>query len=56
MGAPNEVQHPRDRSLAVPVHANLRGVTEPEQRRFGPTTPSVDVGSVQPSFGVYQFF
>lgn len=42
--------------LAVPVHAGLRGVTEPEQARFGPTTPTVDTGSLQPSFGVYQFF
>jgi hypothetical protein len=42
--------------LAVPVQDGLRGVTEPEQARFGPVTPRADVGTVQPSFGVYQFF
>jgi hypothetical protein len=42
--------------LAVPLHANLRGVSEPEQAQLGPTTPPVDLGSLQPSFGVYQFF
>ena len=42
--------------LAVPLHANFRGVSEAEQARFGPATPAVNVGSLQPSFGVYQFF
>lgn len=42
--------------LAVPVHTNLRAVTYPSDRRFGPTTPTADLGSVQPSVGVYQFF
>ena len=42
--------------LAVPVHASLRAVREPDQARFGPVTPLADVGAVQPSFGVFQFF
>ncbi len=42
--------------LAVPVHASQRAVREPDQARFGPVTPEADVGSVQPSFGVFQFF
>jgi hypothetical protein len=42
--------------LAVPVVANLRPVREAEQARFGPTTPDVDRGAPQASFGVYQFF
>ena len=42
--------------FAVPVHADFPVVTEPEQGRFGPVTPVADVGSLQPSFGVYQFF
>jgi Surface antigen variable number repeat/Omp85 superfamily domain len=42
--------------FAMPIHAGLRGVTEAEQGRFGPATPRAEVGSVQPSFGVYQFF
>jgi hypothetical protein len=42
--------------LAVPVQANLRGVSEAEQARFGPTTPTVEIGAPQLSLGVYQFF
>ncbi len=42
--------------LAIPIGSNLRGVSETEQARFGPTTPVADIGSLQPSFGVYQFF
>lgn len=41
--------------LAVPIHSTLRGVSEGEPS-FGPATPRVDLGSIQPSFGVYQFF
>ena len=37
-------------------HADLHAVREAEQGRFGPTTPAVDLGSIQPSLGVYQFF
>lgn len=42
--------------LAVPVHASLRPVREPDQARFGPVTPEAAIGSLQPSFGVFQFF
>jgi len=42
--------------LAVPIHASLRPVTEPEQTRFGPTTPPIELGTPQASFGVFQFF
>ena len=42
--------------LAVPVHASLRAVREPDQARFGPVTPEAAVGRVQPSVGVFQFF
>ena len=42
--------------LAVPLHANLRGVSQPSPTRFGATTPPVDLNSLQLSFGVYQFF
>ncbi len=41
--------------LAIPLHSNMRRVDEAE-RRFGPVTPHPDLGSVQPSFGVFQFF
>jgi hypothetical protein len=42
--------------LAVPVQASLRAVSETEQAKLGPTTPSVNLGAPQASFGVYQFF
>jgi hypothetical protein len=42
--------------LAVPLQATFRGVTEAEQRRFGPVTPPAEIGSLQPSVGVFQFF
>lgn len=42
--------------LAVPLYADIRGVEPTEQGRFGPVTPRANVGSVQPSLGVYQFF
>ncbi|HEY8077118.1 MAG TPA: POTRA domain-containing protein [Labilithrix sp.] len=42
--------------LAVPLGTTLRGVSEAEQARFGPATPNADVGAVQLSLGVYQFF
>ncbi len=42
--------------IAVPLHADLRGVDAAEQARLGPVTPAVDIGSIQPSLGVYQFF
>ncbi len=42
--------------VALPVHAEARAVREPDQGRFGPVTPVADVGSAQPSFGVFQFF
>jgi hypothetical protein len=42
--------------LAVPVQSSLRAVREAEQAKLGPTTPSVNLGAPQASFGVYQFF
>jgi hypothetical protein len=42
--------------LAIPVHANQRPVSAGEEARLGPVTPLPDIGSLQPSFGVYQFF
>jgi hypothetical protein len=42
--------------LAVPLSETFRSVSEAEQARFGPVTPTVDIGTLQPSFGVYQFF
>lgn len=42
--------------LAIPLHADVDRVREPDQARFGPVTPAADVGSLQPSVGVYQFF
>jgi hypothetical protein len=42
--------------FAVPVYADLAPVRAPDQARFGPVTPAVDVGTVQPNFGVFQFF
>ncbi len=42
--------------FAVPVTGNAREVGEGEMGRFGPTTPTPETGTVQPSFGVYQFF
>jgi hypothetical protein len=42
--------------IAFPLGSSLRAVTEAEQSRFGPATRSVDLGSVQLSLGVYQFF
>jgi hypothetical protein len=42
--------------FAVPVAGNLRDVGEGEMGRFGPTTPAPKTGTVQPSFGVFQFF
>ncbi|MBX3225504.1 MAG: hypothetical protein KF795_33670 [Labilithrix sp.] len=42
--------------LAVPLHADLRPVGAGDQPRLGPVTPRADVGSLQPSFGVFQFF
>lgn len=42
--------------LAIPLAASLGGVSLAEEARFGPATPAAEVGSVQPSFGVYQFF
>ena len=41
--------------LAVPIHSSIRGVSE-DEHRFGPATPPVALGSIQPSFGVFQFF
>jgi len=42
--------------LAVPLHADLRTVSGADSGRDGPTTPAAERGSLQPSFGVYQFF
>jgi hypothetical protein len=42
--------------FAVPVYADVTAVRAPDQARFGPVTPTVGVGSVQPNFGVFQFF
>ncbi len=42
--------------LAVPLYEDLRPVGPADQARFGPVTPPADLGSVQPSVGVYQFF
>jgi hypothetical protein len=42
--------------LAIPVHADLQPVGALDQERLGPITPTADIGSLQPSFGVYQFF
>jgi len=42
--------------LAIPIHSSMRAVTEPEQGQLGPVTPRADLGSLQPSIGVFQFF
>lgn len=42
--------------LAIPVHADLQPAFALDQARLGPVTPIAEVGSLQPSFGVYQFF
>lgn len=42
--------------LAVPVYADVRPVGTADEARFGPVTPAVKTGSLEPSFGVYQFF
>jgi outer membrane protein assembly factor BamA len=42
--------------LAIPIASSLRAVTEADQSRFGPATPTASIGTLQPSFGVYQFF
>lgn len=42
--------------LAVPLHEDLRPVGSADQALYGPVTPIADLGRIQPSLGVYQFF